>query len=363
MEYDCIVFNQRSNQEAPTFCIFQAPVGEVINWSTIPHLSPENQDGIQRARNDTKVRAIKKFFLGDNKNTIPTAIVITLPEDAFSLNGNEIRINAEKKGEIFVVDGQHRLYGLNEFDPLGRVPLVAILNASNEERAFQFVVINNKVSKVAADHIRALTLKFTKNEDTPGLDTRLKCARLSMSQNLSYVGLANDSDDSPFYGIVSMPHIAEDNKIVAPAAIEASIAYIQSKNIRELSSDESAYDFFICIWNEIKKSWPHAFPSSKNLVSKVGIMSLTRFIVDAINVISGYPGSQIDLTNSESISNAVSNVLVTQSEEFWLREWTLSVSDSKGVRDQIQDALLTIHQNLRGGLAWHTDINFIKFDD
>lgn len=368
MEYQCIVFSQRSSATAPRFCIFQAPVKDVISWSTIPRLSPENLSGIQRPKSDNKVKAIKKFLEGDLRNTIPTAIVVTLSEGAYKISespddpnsAKTIIINENEKENIFVVDGQHRLYGLDDFDQESRVPIVAILNASNEERAFQFIIINNKVSKVPADHIRALTLKFTKKEDEPGLDQRLKAARLSLSPNLSYVGLANDLDESPFKGIISLPHIEEENQKVVPAAIEASIAYIQSKNIRELSGDESAYELFITIWSVIKECWHRAFPHESKLMSKVGIVSMTMYITDAINLISGYPGSQIDLANSDSVTDAVKNILSTQAEEFWLSEWEISISDTRTVRDAIQNALSTIHGNIRYKQNWSNDIGFIK---
>jgi len=86
MNYPCIVFSQREDSQAPRFCIFEAPVKDVIEWSTIPRLSPDNQDGIQRAKNDAKVRGITKFLNADERNTIPTAIVITLSSNAHSIN-------------------------------------------------------------------------------------------------------------------------------------------------------------------------------------------------------------------------------------------------------------------------------------
>src|SRR5690606_27155366 len=116
-----------------------------------------------------------------------------------------------------------------------------------------------KVSKVAADHIRALTLNFTKPENELGLEKRLNAARLSINKNLSYVGLANTNEDSPFKGIIALPDNKPENQIVNPAAIEASIAYIQSKNLLLGSETDAPYDFFSTIWTTIKKKWPNAF--------------------------------------------------------------------------------------------------------
>lgn len=364
MNYNCLKFRQRSSEFAPFLCVFEAPVSEIIEWSTIPRLTPDNQDGIQRARKDSKVRAIKNFFENDLRNTIPTAVVITMSEGSYSISGkvgNQIlTIDPEKKSDIFVVDGQHRIYGLHAYDENSRIPVVAILNADSEERAFQFIVINNKVSKVPADHIRALTLKYTGNPDEADLAQRLKMAKLSLSQTLNYVGFANDLPDSPFRGIVSMPHVPENSRRVVPAAIEASIAYIQSKNIRELSGDNSEYDFFIAIWNVIKDEWPNTFSQSNKLLSKVGIVTMTQFITDTINTISSYPGSSVDIADSESLCDAIKKILSTQSEEFWMWDWSLAISDTRSVREAIQNALENIHQNNRYKENWFNQIDFVS---
>ncbi len=363
MDYSCIVFSQRAGANPPKFCLFAAPVKDVIQWSTIPTLTPDNADGIQRPLKDNKVKAIRKFLESDSRNTIPTAIVITISSQACELEDGKIKIKPSEKENILVIDGQHRLCGLNSFDENANVPIVAILDATTEERAFQFIIINNKVTKVAPDHIRALTLRLTREEDKVDLENRLKVSRLSLSPNLSYVGLANELDDSPFRGMIALPSMPEDERKIVPAAIETSIAYIQSKNIQELSSEDAAYDFFMTIWNVIKQTWPNTFPNEKKLVSKVGIVCLTRYITDAINLLSGYPGNDINIADSESVTATVKNILKTQTEELWRAEWSLQVADNRTVRDAIHDALTTIHQNIRFDKPWFNDIPFIKSID
>ena len=59
MKYPCIIFRQKPGEpSAPSFCMFKAPAGEVESWSTVPRLSPDDISGIQRARNDFKVKSI-----------------------------------------------------------------------------------------------------------------------------------------------------------------------------------------------------------------------------------------------------------------------------------------------------------------
>lgn len=365
MKYPCITFSQRNNSEAPRFCMFSASVKDVRSWTVIPRLTPDNAAGIQREKNDFKVKSIKNFLLGDNRNTIPTALVITLGQGAYSISDpdtthQELIIIPEKKESIFVVDGQHRLFGIDAFDSSAQVPIVAILEASNDERAFQFVVINNKVSKVSPDHIRSLALKYSGGGDRQDLEDRLRNARLSLSKNLGYVGLANEDIESPFKGLISLPETPLGNRWIIPAAIESSIAYIQSKAFRQLDEQDSHFEFFCSIWTKVKSSWPEAFTKDSKLLTKVGIQCLTRYITDAIDYMVGFSDEEFDFLNQDDVESAAGRVLRFQTEEFWLSEWESAIADTKAVRDDIDESLRTIQQNIRHKAHWANGVVLLK---
>lgn len=371
MNYPCLIFKQRpESPEAPTFCIFHAPASEIESWSTVPRLTPEDTSGIQRKRNDFKVRSIKSFLQQDVRNTIPTAIVITLGAGAYTLqteNQKEgigtITLEENSKDQVFVVDGQHRLYGVKLFSETAAIPVVAILDASNEERAFQFIVINNKVSKVATDHIRALSINFGDQTGSATLEERLKTARLSLHRNVQLVGLADELPESPFKGMIKLPgKVNLEARPIVPAAIEAAVAYIQSKKFKQLPDDESAFDFFVTVWTKIKNQWPQTFSVESKLMNKVGLVTMTKYITEEMIALSTYGSQPIDLGNVEDVSNAVDIILKLQTPELWLREWTITVSDTKSVRDQIEAGMRLIQQSLRDGEHWTQGLSLIKND-
>lgn len=53
-----------------------------------------------------------------------------------------------------IIDGQDRLFAADPFDPDFPLKVVAILDSSDLEIAFQFLEINNKARKVQVDHVR-----------------------------------------------------------------------------------------------------------------------------------------------------------------------------------------------------------------
>lgn len=371
MDYPCLVFKQRpENAEAPSFCMFYAPASEIESWSTVPRLTPEDSSGIQRKRNDFKVKSIRNFLQQDPRNTIPTAIVITLEAGAYQLqsggDGNGIgtlSLTEASKEKIFVVDGQHRLYGIKLFSDTAPIPVVAILDATNEERAFQFVIINNKVSKVATDHIRALSINFVDQSQSPTLEQRLHTARLSLHRNVQLVGLADELTDSPFAGMIKLPGRANaENRPIVPAAIESAVAFIQSKKFKQLPDDESAFDFFLAVWTAIKTQWPNTFTNDSKLMNKVGLVTMTKYITEEMIALSTYGSQSIDVGNDADVSQAVQTILRLQTPELWLKDWTLTVSDTKAVRDQIEAAMRLIQQNIRAEDPWMQELSLVKSD-
>lgn len=360
--YHCIKFKQRDSGQSLETCIFTAPVGELLSWVTIPSLSATNKGGIQRARNDFRVRGITSFLARDDKNIIPTAIVIALSDEVFKISIDAktgfqtLEIDETKSSGALVIDGQHRLYGLDTYNSTTVVPVVAILGASDDEKAFQFIVINNKVSKVSPDHIRALAINFS----DAALESRLRSARLSLSPRVSYVGWANEVDWSPFKGLLSLPDVEEGNRWIVPASIEASIGYIQSKNIRAIEDDETLLDFFLTIWSTIRQNWGNAFSKDSKLLTKVGLTCMNQFVVDAIQSIANFSEEPMDLSNEEDVKKCVVKALKTQKEDFWLVPWNITVSDTRSVKDEIMAAINDIQQNIKYKAEWSANINIIN---
>lgn len=119
--YHCSYFKQRKDANAPRFCVFSASASEVLTWSDIERLGP-GVEGIQRRENKTKRRQIAKFLENDNINTIPTAVIIAFDDASVRVdepNGKIEIINAPNgpKHAGLVIDGQHRLLGISDYDP------------------------------------------------------------------------------------------------------------------------------------------------------------------------------------------------------------------------------------------------------
>ena len=273
-DFPAFKFRQRG-ASAPEVVVFCAPVGKILEFATVDELTPTTK-GPQREQKEARVVAIKKFLDADPKNTIPTALILAFVPGRATFKasgGGTLSIDWEDGPSATIVDGQHRLFGIASYDPAMQVAVVGLLDADQVERAFQFLVINNKSSKVPTTHTKALLAKMK----STSLAKRLKGARLSFdADGIKDVDLVNSDPESPFYNSVDWTTTPEANRIVQATAIELSLSYLSGLQLAEFDDRDIRRSVFLTIWKTVKASWPKLWKQDSRLVSKVGIFCLTR---------------------------------------------------------------------------------------
>jgi DGQHR domain-containing protein len=357
-EYQCLIYSQRpANPNVADFCLFHAPVRDILAWADIRRL--ETREGQQRSRNDAKVRAVRRF-LAVPDNTIPTAVVLSLnlPTTARITDNGATKLRFEYETGApqvgLVIDGQHRLLGAQAYQDDMQLNVVALMTGDADEAAFQFMVINQKASRVATDHIRNL---FAQRTDTRFRD-RLLSARLSVDKRYDLVELANEDAESPFRQEIDWPTTPEANRLVKPAAVHLALRELQEREgVREFSEDDTLLDFFFAIWQEVKSQWAGLWVANSKLISKVGIAAMTKYVADS--AVNSFQLGELEITDPTAVRSRVRALLAFQTRDFWTGEWSLTGMDNPAGRKAVADALVQINLNLRGGRPWDTDVKLL----
>lgn len=375
-KYPAVVYKQRDSAEH-LFCVCSARVGEVQAWARVDRLTPTNKAGVQRQKKDARVDAIADFLKVDPRNTIPTSIIIAIPREAVEFSGlnvdsietqaiaTELMINTNDSFPQpgLIIDGQHRSFGIAQFDPAMLVNLVIIIGPSDDEIAFQFVVINNKVSKVSAEHIKALKLGYS----DANLDSRLKrSARIRSTGQPAYLDQIDTQDDSPFKGRLKWPRTeVEAARAIPINAFEIALNFVANQRIDQTASSDPNPDFvvrfFLEVWKAISTKWNSVWedPACK-LTTKVGVVCMTEYIVDTIISWSMAPGRKIDLTDLNEVNELTYAALDQQEAAFWTSEWNAASLDTSSGRQTIIDALKDVQRNKARGFPWDQKIRLVN---
>ncbi len=369
-KYTCIRNEQRSGEGAPAFLLFRAKASEIQEWAAIERYTADSQKGPQRLQKPAKVAEVKRFFEKDPRNTIPTALLVSLnvpvngikspiagtPEiTSLEFEYDDQANPAVKPGMI--IDGQHRLLGVIAFNPDLFLNVVAMINVSEDETAFQFLVVNNKASRVSSNHLRALVHNYQEE----ALSKRLRDVRMSISQHLDFVGLVDSEPTSPFKGIIDWSNNQQENQppkgYVPPNAIESCIAYIKQKRIPELEDDAILLGFFLAIWTKVAEKWKQQFKKESHLLEKVPIICLTQFLVD--NLSFEYDNDSLDVTNFEKIAESIDRITDAISPKLWEVKWTAKSLDTSAGRNMLVEALTQIRRNINAGRNWYESVPIV----
>ncbi len=366
-EYPALLLVQRPTP-APKLVMFHASVKDVLSWATVEWLGPQSK-GLQREQKGAKVEAIAEFLV-DKKNVIPTALVIAFAKGAATVETAKggavdavpivkLTVSSPGKAIASVVDGQHRLYGMNEFDSKIRVPILGILDADLVERAFQFLVVNNKASKVPATHTKALLADMKDTE----LAKRLQSAKLAFDQEgINDVDLVNSDPKSPFFESIEWTTTPKEKRIVQATAIEISLSYLEGLGLQDLDDRDVRRSVFLEMWRTIKKEWPDLWQPKSRLVSKVGIICLTRFIADLVTSWADNDVLGITITDLAQIALQTEKIVAKMDKKFWTTPWAESTKggfDTTQGRDRVLAAITQLYRNGRKDVPWYTNIDIV----
>ena len=358
------IFSRQRGKEGPLVATFVAPAGEIAKWAEIERIKHEG-GGHQRLKNESRVRAIRRFLGQDIRNTIPTALVVALQLPEFDKEKIELgrcsTITISIHGDScpgIIIDGQHRMYGVNSYDSDLPLNVVALINPEDEEIAFQFLVINNKASKVPTDHV-----KFLVQLEEDRLAERLKAARITLGTYSSYVDIVDNSPESPFYKSIIWPVEPSDRDsdrkdLVRPASIEQAIAAIAKKKLPSLDDVDSIVEFFFTLWESVRNEWPKLWVPESKLLQKVGLVTFTMFVIEDLVSISDR--EYLTLSDPDQVRQEIQkNILNWLTPKFWESDWTARSLDTSAGRRIVVDALVEVRRNMRRGERWDLDVDLI----
>lgn len=227
--------------------------------------------------------------------------------------------------------------------------VVVALGADDAEIASQFLVINNKVSKVSPDHIKALQLAYAADQ----LDARLtKSARIRSTGAPTYLETIDSEDGSPFKGRLRWPRNPEEGsvRLVPPNAFEAALLHISNQDLvggdRESRNYDTVVGIFLEVWMGVHEDWGEAWsdPNSR-LLSKLGIVCMSQYLIDGLVARVEASEDITSIRDLDYVRLAIKSMLQRQEYGFWIAPWSASSLDTNSGRQIVVTDLRRIAIN------------------
>jgi DGQHR domain-containing protein len=367
--YLAFLVKQRTHSPI-VFAVFVAEAKEVVRWAHADDIRLD-KGNVQRALVESRWKQISKFFAANPNNVIPTSVTIAFDESlqevesVKQLDDGAVGYHVEEQGaglarltfpdsvveNAFVIDGQHRLHGMSQAEGQVLVPVCLFLSLSKLERAFQFVVINNKSHKVPTDNLAALIANF--DQIQAGLRDRLTSASITTAKFATFVDVLNENSESPFHKMVDWVNnrFGDKNPQVQPSALEASLRAIV-RAFPETKEDEAdALLVLNAIWKTIFAEYGITHQNADqfpNLMLKASIQTLSEMIVDklASDYDPAFSDGPVTASNGAQAGKTAKDLVRGLPVEFWKEPWRLKGLDTSAGRELIERDIREVKRKL-----------------
>jgi DGQHR domain-containing protein len=250
------------------------------------------EQGYQRAPISSHYMKVARY-VSEKDAVLPTAILLSArTKIAFQrIDDSGIgEISLSPDAELYIVDGQHRIYGLNhainEFERSDLrnfyLPVIIMSEIDKIEEVRQFFIVNSTQKKVRTDLAERL-LRIIASKD---LKERERLKQLGRDWKLVAIkiidNLYNDAN-SVWYQRIKRPNQPHRPEAVASeASFSASLKPLLM--FGRAKSEETLLEWIKCFWNALKDLMPDAFEDPRKYVIQKtpGIYSLHMILPDII---------------------------------------------------------------------------------
>lgn len=262
-----------------TFYVFKMNSKDLLEISYTSERTRFNRTGIQRGLDRTRLREIGKYITqekSDAPGILPNCIIVSFSKDTYHKN-RKINIVRRKRGEAFILDGQHRLFAFDpEFSDGKHMDLIVtgFIELPEEMKAYIFRTINSEQKKInpsiVYDLIPMLRKDWIKFED-------LRAQFL--------VEELNSDRGSPWHDGISM--LGGRKKTITQASFITRIKRLLKKD--NIFADEEFFeqsiqkDVLFEYFSAIREVFPVAWMNKKFILCKdVGVAATLNLLYQII---------------------------------------------------------------------------------
>ncbi|EHR5465205.1 DGQHR domain-containing protein [Vibrio parahaemolyticus] len=163
---------------------------DIFDISEVSRVDSDPKEGYQRLLNKKRAEDIAKYL--NDGNIIPGSIILSAQDGCvidYNESTNKISINTEN-GRLFVIDGQHRLYGASLCEEDVLLPVCIFVGLDLKQEVQYFLDINSN-QKGVPKTLRIELLKFLSEPESP------EAVLIKLFKDLG------DDLDSPLFGKTS----------------------------------------------------------------------------------------------------------------------------------------------------------------
>lgn len=297
-------FALRFRQKRPDVNLYTTavPLSGLLGRFQTDTYASANPRGYQRPVTPSRLRQLSAY-LRSEEGMLPTSVLFCIrqpqrarfePSSGANGSGEMGILTVDPEITLWVVDGQHRLYGLERALTRDkakwladyRLPVVIVEGIDAYEEMRYFHVINTRQKGVPTDVVDRHLLAMREAEGAALLEregeknyARARATRLTDA--------LNNGPDSPWQGMIRMPgeRLLPQHTMRQHSMVTSLEPVVNDTLVKRLSDDE-AEKLLLNYWNAARERWLSAFESPKEYVIQkpLGAGALHQVFPDVIEL-------------------------------------------------------------------------------
>jgi DGQHR domain-containing protein len=284
---DLRTFAVRFRQKRPDVNLYVTalPLRDLLGRIHSDTYRSDNRSGYQRSVTGSRVRQLSTY-LRSEEGMLPTSVLlcvrqpykaqfeVAIQSDNGSGGGETGLLTITPDVPLWVVDGQHRLSGLERALVKDKakwvadypVPVVIVEGIDQYEEMRYFHVINTRQKGVPTDVVDRHLLSMREAEGTGLLEREGERGYLRARATM-LTDLLNNDPSSPWRGMIRMPGEAlQPQHTMKQHAMVASLAPVVGDSFAKQVSDEELGRLLLNYWEAAHRHWQSAFDAPQEYV-------------------------------------------------------------------------------------------------
>ncbi|MFC2168812.1 DGQHR domain-containing protein [Acidobacteriota bacterium] len=277
-------------QNNQTLFVLSMKAQELIDLGVVDEWKPDvnelgleinellGKQGYQRSPIRSHYTKVGKYLADYKDALLPTAILMNSREKLNFVpeNGSESEgvIEFPKQNSLYIVDGQHRIYGIKyAMDELGLkeiatypLPVIIIDQVSKEDEVRHFFLVNSTQKKVRTDLAERL-LSLLARKDPRVLKDLKEKERAWKIRAIKVVDVLSRESDSPWFGRIKRPNQqSSPDAVASEGSFTTSLKPVLSNEFVANESDEVVIGWLKAYWDVMKDLMPEVFEEPRKYV-------------------------------------------------------------------------------------------------
>ncbi len=273
------------------------PLHRLKEYMSVDNWTPANENGYQRPPIDRRLREVAKY-VEEEEGILPTSVLLaTRPGDEHNLHFETTSgvdgfaewgmLTIPDEATLFVVDGQHRVFGVNrayekagdpEFEKYP-FPITIMQNVDRYREMVHFNIINTRQRKMPTDIVDRHLVMRQQKEGLGMIASGARGEKAYRQATATRIVDALYEADSPWFHEIAIPGVpGRDHGLVRQHAMVASLDPVLKDNwvLAQRPMEKHLVRLLCNYWNALRDIWPDAFdiPKDYRVQATVGLYSL-----------------------------------------------------------------------------------------